>query len=219
MTMKLSIRNLTRRFGNRTILHDFSLDVEEGSSIAITGPSGSGKSTLLNMIGLLDAPTEGTIDLDGSPLPPINSGAATRLRRNAINYLFQSYALITDMTALDNVLLGMTYAPGTRTAKRRQARAMLAQVGLAHVMGDKAMTLSGGEQQRVAMARALLKPGDLILADEPTGALDHDLAQRVFHDLLTLQREYRRTLIVVTHDPTIASQCDRTIRLEPEEPA
>ncbi|NEG42754.1 ABC transporter ATP-binding protein [Bifidobacterium dentium] len=214
MNTKLVADHLSKTYGSRTILHGLSFSVEEGTSMAITGPSGSGKSTLLNIIGLLDAPTGGAIMLDGQPLPGIDSRNATMLRRNKINYLFQSYALINDMSALDNVTLGMRFTRDSNQVRQRKAKAMLARLGLGHVTGDKIMTLSGGEQQRVALARCILKPGDLILADEPTGALDHDLAQHVFDEMLRLQHEYGKTLIVVTHDPGIAAQCDHAIELQ-----
>lgn len=214
MNTKLAADHLCKTYGSRTILRDLSFSVEEGTSMAITGPSGSGKSTLLNIIGLLDTPTGGAITLDGQPLPGIDGRRATMLRRGNINYLFQSYALINDMSALDNVTLGMRFTRDSKQVRQRKAKAMLSRLGLGHVAGDKIMTLSGGEQQRVALARCILKPGDLILADEPTGALDRDLAQHVFDEMLRLQHEYGKTLIIVTHDLGIAAQCDNTIELQ-----
>lgn len=214
MNTKLAADHLCKTYGSRTILRDLSFSVEEGTSMAITGPSGSGKSTLLNIIGLLDTPTGGAITLDGQPLPGIDGRRATMLRRGKINYLFQSYALINDMSALDNVTLGMRFTCDSKQVRQRKAKAMLSRLGLGHVAGDKIMTLSGGEQQRVALARCILKPGDLILADEPTGALDRDLAQHVFDEMLRLQHEYGKTLIIVTHDLGIAAQCDNTIELQ-----
>lgn len=214
MNTKLAADHLCKTYGSRTILRDLSFSVEEGTSMAITGPSGSGKSTLLNIIGLLDTPTGGAITLDGQPLPGIDGRRATILRRGKINYLFQSYALINDMSALDNVTLGMRFTRDSNQVRQRKAKAMLSRLGLGHVTGDKIMTLSGGEQQRVALARCILKPGDLILADEPTGALDRDLAQHVFDEMLRLQHEYGKTLIIVTHDLGIAAQCDNTIELQ-----
>ena len=214
MNTKLAADHLCKTYGSRTILRDLSFSVEEGTSMAITGPSGSGKSTLLNIIGLLDTPTGGAITLDGQPLPGIDGRRAPMLRRGKINYLFQSYALINDMSALDNVTLGMRFTRDSKQVRQRKAKAMLSRLGLGHVAGDKIMTLSGGEQQRVALARCILKPGDLILADEPTGALDRDLAQHVFDEMLRLQHEYGKTLIIVTHDLGIAAQCDNTIELQ-----
>lgn len=118
------------------------------------------------------------------------------------------------MSALDNVTLGMRFTRDSKQVRQRKAKAMLSRLGLGHVAGDKIMTLSGGEQQRVALARCILKPGDLILAVETTGALDRDLAQHVFDEMLRLQHEYGKTLIIVTHDLGIAAQCDNTIELQ-----
>ena len=118
------------------------------------------------------------------------------------------------MSALDNVTLGMRFTRDSKQVRQRKAKAMLSRLGLGHVAGDKIMTLSGGEQQRVALARCILKPGDLILAVEPTGALDRDLAQHVFDEMLRLQHEYGKTLIIVTYDLGIAAQCDNTIELQ-----
>lgn len=118
------------------------------------------------------------------------------------------------MSALDNVTLGMRFTRDSKQVRQHKAKAMLSRLGLGHVAGDKIMTLSGGEQQRVALARCILKPGDLILAVEPTGALDRDLAQHVFDEMLRLQHEYGKTLIIVTHDLGIAAQCDNTIELQ-----
>lgn len=209
----VKITGLTKVYGSRTIINNLNLTVEGGSSVAIMGPSGSGKSTLLNMIGMLEDPTAGTISINGSILPSCNSSKATQFRRNQINYLFQSYALLSQESALTNVLLGMEYVKGKKTDKMRAAKEVLQQLGLGAVMEDKISTLSGGEQQRVSIARCILKPGDLILADEPTGALDKELANRIFSQLLGLQRHIGKTLIVVTHDSTLAAQCDRQIHL------
>ncbi|MBT1161653.1 MULTISPECIES: ABC transporter ATP-binding protein [Bifidobacterium] len=213
MSTSIIVNDLCKTYGSRTILQHLSFTVPTGGSLAIIGPSGSGKSTLLNIIGLLDSPTGGTVTLDGQKLPDINSGKATMLRRTTINYLFQSYALINDLSALGNVMLGMAFMPGGKQVKQRKAKAMLTRLGLGNVIDDKVATLSGGEQQRVALARCILKPGDVLLADEPTGALDHTLAQHVFDEMLALQHEYGKTLIVVTHDTGIAQQCDRVLEL------
>lgn len=212
----VDIQDVSKTFANRTVLEHVTASVACGESLAITGPSGSGKSTLLNMIGLLDEPTTGRICFEGYAYPGMNSAAATRMRRNRINYLFQSYALITDITALDNVLLGLKYAPGSTEDKHDNAVNLLQRLGLGQVINDRVTTLSGGEQQRVALARCMLKPGDLILADEPTGALDPHLAHGMFSQMLQLQRDFGKTLVVVTHDETIAQRCDRRLCLARE---
>lgn len=213
MSALLTIENLGKTFGSRTILADISFELRAGESVAITGPSGSGKSTLLNIIGLLDRQTAGTVRFRGAPLPAINSSAATALRRDHINYLFQSFALIGSSTALENVLIGLHAVRLRRAAKEKQILELLDRLGLRHVARDKVATLSGGEQQRVALARCLLKPGELILADEPTGALDDALAEIAVDEMLALQKDYGKSLLVVTHDLRVARRCDRILEL------
>ncbi|MDD7464979.1 MAG: ABC transporter ATP-binding protein [Actinomycetaceae bacterium] len=213
MSTILSIANVSKVYGSRTILAGINFSLAQRESLAITGPSGCGKSTLLNIIGLLESPTSGELSIGGISYPAINSGKAALIRRTMISYLFQSYALIQSQTAIDNVLLGMKYAEGNRREKTRRAEQLLARLGLAHVMRDQVFTLSGGEQQRVALARCILKPGQLILADEPTGALDPQLANSVLHEILQLQHEYGKSLIVVTHDRHVAQACDYQLQL------
>lgn len=215
MTYSIQAENLTKKFGARTILHNFSLQVKQGESIAITGSSGSGKSTLLNMIGLLEAPTSGTLLINNKPAPSVNSPAATLVRRNDLNYIFQSYALIPEMTVLDNILLALHYQKESENKKKERISHLATRLHIAHVLHEKVNTLSGGEQQRVALIRSILKPGNIILADEPTGALDPELAQIVTEEMLSLQRENGKTLVVVTHDERVAQACDRQIELLP----
>lgn len=215
MTYSIQAENLTKKFGARTILHNFSLQVKQGESIAITGPSGSGKSTLLNMIGFLEAPTSGTLLINNKPAPSVNSPAATLVRRNDLNYIFQSYALIPEMTVLDNILLALHYRKEPENKKKERINHLATRLHIAHVLHEKVNTLSGGEQQRVALIRSILKPGNIILADEPTGALDPELAQIVTEEMLSLQRENGKTLVVVTHDERVAQACDRQIELLP----
>lgn len=211
MSPLLSVRNLVKTYGSRTVIDDVSLDATAGESVAIMGPSGSGKSTLLNILGLLDHPTSGTVLLDGTVLPGVNSAAATRMRRNHINYLFQSFALIPSATAIENVRLGLHHVKSSRAIKDQQIIELFSRLRIQNVAGNKVLTLSGGEQQRVALARCLLKPGDLILADEPTGSLDEALANVALTEMFTLQRDFGKTLLVVTHDPSVAKRCDRLI--------
>ncbi|RLP75710.1 ABC transporter ATP-binding protein [Mycetocola tolaasinivorans] len=213
MNTLLTLDAVTKTFGSRTILDRVSLDVVDGESLAIVGPSGSGKSTLLNVIGLLDGPTSGEIRFSGTPLPRINSAAATLLRRDHINYLFQSFALISSATALENILIGMHAMRERRAAKIDRAMGLLERLGLLAVAQDRVVTLSGGERQRVALARCLLKPGELILADEPTGALDSAMAEIAITEMLTLHRDFGKTLLVVTHDARVARRCDRVYEI------
>lgn len=209
----LQVKDLSKTFGTRKVLQGLNFSVARGSSLAITGPSGCGKSTLLNIIGLLESPSSGSVLLEGKQLPKINSLKATRLRREKINYLFQSYALVTDKTAMQNAMLGLYYTKLSKVQKREQILEMFEKLDLGVVANEKVSTLSGGEQQRLAAARCMLKPGELILADEPTGALDHALAMRVFDQILTLQREHKKTLMIVTHDLELASRCDEVLEL------
>ena len=214
MRALLTLSKVGKAYGSRTIFRDIDLILAEGESLAITGPSGCGKSTLLNIIGLLESPSSGAITLNKLPYPSINSNKAANIRRELISYLFQSYALIQSQSALSNVLLGMKYAPGSRKEKINRAHELLNRLGLENVINDKVFTLSGGEQQRVALARCILKPGKLILADEPTGALDPKLASLVLHEILQLQHEYGKSLIVVTHDQNVAAACDTRLQLQ-----
>ena len=210
----LNIENLTKTYGSRTVLDNVTLDVSSGDSVAIMGRSGSGKSTLLNIIGLLEEQTSGTMTFRGTPLPRINRPAATALRRDHINYLFQSFALINSSSTIENILIGLHSVKQNRAVKAKQIMELLDRLGLRDVARDKVMTLSGGERQRVALARCLLKPGELILADEPTGALDDALAETAVAEMLSLQRDYGKTLIVVTHDHRVADRCDRIFELD-----
>jgi putative ABC transport system ATP-binding protein len=199
MSALLTIENLGKTFGSRTVLADMSFELRAGESVAITGPSGSGKSTLLNIIGLLDRQTAGTVRFGGAPL--------------------QSFALIGSSTALENVLIGLHAVRLRRASKEKQILELLDRLGLRHVARDKVATLSGGEQQRVALARCLLKPGELILADEPTGALDDALAEIAVDEMLALQKDYGKSLLVVTHDLRVARRCDRILELGARERA
>ncbi len=213
MSALLKLNQVTKTYGSRTILDRIDLTLDYGESLAITGPSGCGKSTLLNIVGLLESPSSGKIQIEKHPYPSVNSAKASAIRRELISYLFQSYALIQSKSALENVMLGMKYVDGSTKQKKAKALQMLSRLGLGHVANDKVVTLSGGEQQRVALARCVLKPGKLILADEPTGALDPHLANVVLKEILQLQHEFGKSLIVVTHDLKVAAACDRQLQL------
>lgn len=209
----IEIKNVTKKFGARTILKDISFSVEDGELVALIGPSGCGKSTLLNMIGTLESVDKGDILLYGTKLPDINSRQATMLRRNTINYLFQSFALISDMTVSQNLLLSMRFLKLCQKEKEKRIRQILQTVGLSHLENAVVNTLSGGEQQRVALARTILKPGKLILADEPTGALDTKSAELSFSLIRKLCQKYHKTVIMVTHSLDLAQRADRVIDL------
>jgi len=209
----VELKNVTKRYGRKTILHNLSLAVDEGEFVALVGPSGCGKSTILNMIGVLEPFDAGEIRIFGNGVPQINGHKATMLRRNTINYLFQSFALITDMTVLQNLLLAMQFVNLSARKKNSRIDEVLRAVGMLPLKNERVNTLSGGEQQRVALARTLLKPGNLILADEPTGALDARSANTVFSLIQGLCKQHRKTVIMVTHSLELASRADRVIDL------
>lgn len=209
----VEIKNVTKQFGSRTIINNFSLDIEEGEFVAIIGKSGCGKSTLLNMIGLLESVDLGEIRINNQKLPAINSRAATLMRRNTINYLFQSYALISNMTVKDNLLMALQYVKEHQNTKIELVNDVLKKLEIETLINDDVNTLSGGEQQRVAVARTILKPGDIILADEPTGSLDPNLAHLSFNLVKDLRDTYKKTVVLVTHNMEQAQQADRIVNL------
>lgn len=213
MAKAIEVLNVTKKFGKRYIFKNLNLSVEAGEFIAIVGSSGCGKSTLLNMIGLLESSDEGHIKLNGKEIPKIESKGATMLRRNTINYLFQSFALINDMTIYQNLFLAMNFLNITNKEKYIRIEEILKKVHLEEFKDEKVNTLSGGEQQRVALARTILKPGDIILADEPTGSLDSTAAEIAFNLIKDLSKQYRKTVIMVTHSEILANQADRIINI------
>lgn len=209
----LQVDALNKSFGNNTVLHNISFEIESGESVALVGPSGCGKSTLLNIIGLLETLDSGTINLEGRAYPSINSKKATIMRRTEINYLFQSFALINDWKVSKNLSLALQYTKLSRQEQERLIRAALEGYGIGEKYDAVVNELSGGEKQRVAIARAMIKPGNLILADEPTGSLDKAMATIVIDSLLDSVRANHKTLLMVTHDMSIAQRCDRIIEL------
>ena len=213
----LEISNLTKCFEHNTIFSNFSMEVHEGEMLCVTGPSGCGKSTLLNMIGMLELPDSGTIKLFDKPLPKINSNAGKKLLRKKILYLFQNYALVDDQTIAYNLSIPMFNQKGSKTnIKDRQTEALL-KVGLNVPLNRKIYQLSGGEQQRVSIARGFLRDFDIVLADEPTGSLDAVNRDAVI-ELLRSFVDMGKTVIIVTHDPVVAEQADRIISLSVRTP-
>jgi putative ABC transport system ATP-binding protein len=194
-------------------LRPLSITIERGSLVAIIGPSGSGKSTLLNLLGALDRPTTGRIAIDGVDLTHMNDDERTRLRREKIGFVFQFFNLLPTMTAVENALLPAKLAGRRDAATAARAASLLEQVGLGGRLHHLPDQLSGGEMQRVAVARALMMDPPVVLADEPTGNLDSDTGRQVL-DLLRGAVDQRRTVILVTHDPQIAAQADRVLALK-----
>lgn len=209
----LQVDTLNKSFGSNTVLHNISFEIESGESVALVGPSGCGKSTLLNIIGLLETLDSGTINLEGRAYPSINSKKATLMRRTEINYLFQSFALINDWKVSKNLLLALQYTKLSKQEQERLIRTALENYGIGEKFNAIVNELSGGEKQRVAIARAMIKPGNLILADEPTGSLDKVMATIVIDSLLDSVHANHKTLLMVTHDMSIAQRCDRIIEL------
>jgi len=193
------------------ILHDVTLDIPAKQMVAIVGPSGSGKSTLLGLIAGLDRPTSGTIRFNGLDITRMKEAELARFRRTQIGYIFQSFHLIPTLTALENVLVPLELA-GTPDAGERAAE-LLSAVGLGGRLHHYPVQLSGGEQQRVAVARAYACRPAALLADEPTGNLDSTTGQHVMDLLLALQRDHGTTLVLVTHDSAIASSMQRVVTL------
>jgi putative ABC transport system ATP-binding protein len=194
-----------------TVLHGIEFNIEANEMVAIMGPSGSGKSTTLNILGCLDQPTTGRYFLDGRDVSRLNRHELATVRSRKIGFIFQSYNLLPRMSALENVKLGLQYAGIHDAALAREA---LTRVGLADRAGHKPTELSGGEQQRVAIARALAKKPPVILADEPTGNLDSHASEDIMKMLVELHREQGNTLIMITHEPDMASYCERIIYLK-----
>ena len=198
--------------GDLTILHDISFVLRERESVAIVGASGSGKSTLLSILAGLDMPSSGTVRLRNQDLFTLTEDQRAAVRGAELGFVFQSFQLLPNLTALENVMLPLELR-GDRDA-REQAAAMLARVGLGERLGHYPRVLSGGEQQRVALARAFVQRPALLLADEPTGSLDFATGETVMELMFELNRETGTTLVLVTHDAGIAARCERQLRIE-----
>jgi putative ABC transport system ATP-binding protein len=193
-------------------LRGVSFTIERGDVVAIMGPSGSGKSTLMNTLGCLDRPTSGEYILDGEPVARLNDDQLADIRNRKVGFVFQSFNLLSRQTAITNVELPLRYS-GKPEGRRERAIAALKAVGLEDRMTHRPYELSGGQQQRVAIARAIVNNPAIIMADEPTGNLDSKVGKEIMNLLLNLNKESGTTLIIVTHDPTIAEQTQRVIRL------
>jgi putative ABC transport system ATP-binding protein len=198
--------------GELTILHDISFELTAQESVAIVGASGSGKSTLLAILAGLDTPSAGTVKLRGQDLFTLDEDERAAVRARELGFVFQSFQLLPNLTALENVMLPLELR-GDRDA-REQAGAMLARVGLGERLSHYPRVLSGGEQQRVALARAFVQRPALLLADEPTGSLDFATGASVMELMFELNREAGTTLVLVTHDREIAARCERQLRIE-----
>ncbi len=206
---------IRKEFPNMTapVLDDVSMTIDSGEIVALRGPSGSGKSTLLNIIGCLDGPTRGTYSLGGRDVSTLNRRERAWVRLHYIGFIFQSFHLISDNTVLENVTLPLYYAGLGRDEREGRAVELLERVGLGHRMNHRPAQLSGGEKQRVAIARAVAGQPRLLLADEPTGALDTKTGNEVMDLLLEVHAAGSLTLVIVTHDPEVAEFCHRQVFL------
>ena len=212
----LRARDLSQRVptadGTLEILSGVNLEIKAGESVAIIGVSGSGKSTLLGLLAGLDVPSAGSVELNGVRLDTLDEDGRARLRGELVGFVFQSFQLLPGLTALENVMLPLELADHARAAP--EARELLARVGLGARLNHYPRQLSGGEQQRVAIARAFARAPAVLFADEPTGNLDTATGTRVIDVLFELNRERRTTLVLVTHDESLAARCGRRVYLE-----
>ena len=208
----IKLDNVTKAYGSNTILENFNMEVFPGEFVAITGKSGSGKSTLLNILGMLEPFDAGRYTILGIENPQSDSKESVRLLRSKISYLFQNFALVNERSVAYNLEIALRFAGVSRAKKKELIAQALQRVGLVGFEKKKVYQLSGGEQQRVALARIILKPSEIILADEPTGSLDLGNRDKVMEILAQLNQE-GRTVIVVTHDPNVEKCAKRVIRL------
>lgn len=208
----IKVENITRKFGSHIVLNNLNFTLSIGKMTAICGPSGCGKTTLLNIIGLLEKPDVGSVYYDGKAVKA-NSRAALKYLRYTIGFLFQNYGLSDNDTVMWNMMSAMEYCKGNKEEKRQQILAALDKVSLKGIENQKVSQLSGGEQQRVALARLMVKPCELLLADEPTGNLDKENRDIVFSILREMNRE-GKTILMVTHDYQLAQSCDEVLHLD-----
>ncbi|MEP7337694.1 MAG: ABC transporter ATP-binding protein [Acidobacteriota bacterium] len=212
----IRLENLSRSYGDGKIVYALdgvSLQIGRGERVAVMGPSGSGKSTLLNLICGLDEPTEGAIKVDGVDIARLDDDARTRLRREKIGMVFQTFNLLPTLTATENVSLPLRLQGIARKEAEKRANAMLARVGLTGRSTHRPDEVSGGERQRIAIARALIFEPPVLLADEPTGNLDSTTGEEILSLMDDLHREFNTTILMVTHNEEAAKHCDRIIRL------
>ena len=213
----IQLKNIEKVYRTATIetvaLNKVNLSVEKGEFVSIMGPSGCGKSTLLNIIGLLDEPSKGQVEIDGKQTNGLSDAELASFRNQTLGFIFQSFHLINDLPVLDNVELPLLYRNVSSAERRRLASEALEKVGLSNRMKHYPNQLSGGQKQRVAIARAIVGQPEIILADEPTGNLDSNMGNEIMDILLTLNQRDNATIVMVTHDENMAKRTHRLIRL------
>jgi putative ABC transport system ATP-binding protein len=213
----IRLQNIEKVYRTDTVetlaINNISLNINKGEILSVMGPSGCGKSTLLNIMGLLDKPTKGNIQIDGQTTEKLSDKQLAQFRNKKLGFIFQSYHLINDLTVLDNVELPLLYRKSTGKERRELASLALEKVGLSNRMKHFPTQLSGGQKQRVAIARAIVGAPEIILADEPTGNLDSAMGNEIMEILLELNKRDRTTIIMVTHDENMAKKTHRLVRL------
>ncbi len=217
MTSVVSLKNVVRTYvmGDNEVhaLRGISFDIMQGEFVSIMGPSGSGKSTCMNMIGCLDRPTSGIVCINGKETAKMSEKELAVLRNKTVGFVFQQYHLISSMNILENVMLPLKYQKVEKSLRMEKAKEALIAVGLGDRIHHKPHELSGGQKQRVAIARAMVTEPKILLADEPTGALDTETGKQVMEMFRTINREQNTTIIIVTHDPRIGESTKRCIRI------
>lgn len=209
----IEIKNITKNFGELQVLRGVNLHIDKGEVISIVGPSGAGKTTLLQLIGTLDKPSSGSIEFNGKELSRMNEGELATFRNKHIGFVFQFHQLLPEFTALENVMMPALIAGRSRKEAEKEAVELLAVMGLKERATHKPSEMSGGENQRVAVARALINRPDVILADEPSGSLDSKNKEELHKLFFELRDRYGQTFLIVTHDEGLAATTDRTIRM------
>ncbi|MBP1918989.1 ABC transporter ATP-binding protein [Youngiibacter multivorans] len=213
----IKLKNINKIYGNQVktqVLHDLSLDIKEGSFTSIIGQSGSGKSTLLNIVGTLDKPTSGEVIIDGKRTDGMVKNELAALRNKTIGFIFQFHYLLPEFTALENVLLPNNIMAKSNKETKARAEELMQLVGLEKVRNNLSSNMSGGQQQRTAIARALMNNPRIILADEPTGNLDSDSTENIYNLMRDINKKFGTTFVIITHDRRIAEKADRIIEIK-----